>query len=145
MPLGILIRIDCWVLYKQAHRRFRSLVQSAKRKSWHKFCGALERDFSKATAAIKRIKRNKESSPTYSHPDGPAASVATMGSHLATVYEGALLNTASRPAPVTPMVSDLPFCLPADMSLFDTDTLVLCIKRLPLIKLLVLTISRLRC
>ncbi|KAK4521567.1 uncharacterized protein ATC70_007328 [Mucor velutinosus] len=124
-------KIDCWVLYKQAHRRFRSLVQSAKRKSWHKFCGALERDFSKATAAIKRIKRNKESSPTYSHPDGPAASVATMGSHLATVYEGALLNTASRPAPVTPMVSDLPFCLPADMSLFDTDTLVLCIKRLP--------------
>ncbi|KAK4513318.1 uncharacterized protein ATC70_007223 [Mucor velutinosus] len=59
--------------------RFRSLVQAAKRRSWNQFCSDLEKDFSKATAAIKRIKRNKECSATYSHPDGPTASVNTNG------------------------------------------------------------------
>ena len=124
-------KIECWLLYKQAHQRFRSLVQAAKRRSWRKFCDTLERDFSKATAAIKRIKRNKESTATYSHPDGPAASVATMGSHLASVYNGSLLSTADRHATPSGFDSELPFCLPADMSMFDTDTLVSCIKRLP--------------
>ncbi|KAL9537368.1 hypothetical protein PS6_011748, partial [Mucor atramentarius] len=114
-----------------AHRRFRSLVQAAKRRSWKQFCSALESDFSKATTAIKRIKRNKESSPTYRHPDGPAASVAHMGSHLASVYNGFLLTTATRPAAPPANDSALPFRVPADMSLFDVDTLVSHIKRLP--------------
>ena len=124
-------KIEQWSLYKQAHRTFRSLVQAAKRKSWKHFCTVLESDFSKATAAIKRIKRSKESSSTYSHPDGPAASVSTMGAHLASVYDGSMLATADRPAPPPTFDSALPFCVPADMSLFDTDTLVSCIKRLP--------------
>ncbi|KAK4521574.1 uncharacterized protein ATC70_007335 [Mucor velutinosus] len=80
-----IVKVEKWSLYKIAHRKFRSLVQAAKRRSWKQFCGILEKDFSKATAAIKRIKRNKESSATYSHPDGPAASVTAMGSHLASV------------------------------------------------------------
>ncbi|KAL9536515.1 hypothetical protein MBANPS3_012599, partial [Mucor bainieri] len=54
-------KVEQWHLYKVAHRKFRSLVQAAKRKSWKLFCSVLESDFSKATAAIKRIKRNKES------------------------------------------------------------------------------------
>ncbi|KAK4509921.1 DNA-binding transcription factor [Mucor velutinosus] len=81
----------------------------------------LEKDFSKATAAIKRIKRNKESSATYSHPDGPAASVTAMGSHLASVYDGSLLATATRPAAPPTFDSVLPFCVPVDLSLFDVD------------------------
>jgi hypothetical protein len=124
-------KIEKWVLYQAAHRRFRSLVQAAKRRSWKQFCSALESDFSKATAAIKRIKRNKESSPTYRHPDGPAASVAHMGSHLASVYNGSLLASATRPAAPPANDSALPFRVPADMSLFDVDTLVSHIKRLP--------------
>ncbi|KAK4513038.1 uncharacterized protein ATC70_003749 [Mucor velutinosus] len=70
-------KVETWNLYQAAHRRFRSLVQAAKRRSWNQFCSDLEKDFSKATAAIKRIKRNKECSATYSHPDGPTASVNT--------------------------------------------------------------------
>ncbi|EPB88331.1 hypothetical protein HMPREF1544_04916, partial [Mucor circinelloides 1006PhL] len=50
-----------------------------------------------------------QSSPTYSHPDGPAASVSVMGSHLASVYDGSLLASATRPA--VPLADDsaLPF------------------------------------
>ncbi|KAK4509922.1 Ubiquitin-conjugating enzyme E2 15 [Mucor velutinosus] len=111
--------------------RFRSLVQAAKRRSWNQFCSDLEKDFSKATAAIKRIKRNKECSATYSHPDGPTASVNTMASHLASVYDGSLLNNASRLAAPSNF-SDLPYDVStADLGLFDADTLVSLIKRLP--------------
>ncbi|KAL9537234.1 hypothetical protein MBANPS3_011965, partial [Mucor bainieri] len=94
--------------------------------------GGLESDFSKATAAIKRIKRNKESSATYSHPDGPAASVSAMGAHLASVYDGSLLATASRPAaPSFASDADLPYSVPADLSLFAVDALASHIQRLP--------------
>ena len=124
-------KVSCWIHYKEAHHRFRSLVQAAKRRSWQKFCTTLENNFSKATAAIKRIKRNKESSSTYSHPDGPAASVNAMGAHLASVYDGSLLGSACRPAAPPTFDLELPFCVPANMSLFDVDTLVSHIKRLP--------------
>jgi hypothetical protein len=126
-----IVKVKNWAIYKNAHRKFRSLVQAAKRRSWKKFCAALESDFSKATSAIKRIKRNKESSATYSHPDGPAASVATMGSHLASVYDGSLLASANRPPPPVAVDSELPFSVPEYMSLFDVDTLMSHIKRLP--------------
>ncbi|KAK4510247.1 histone acetyltransferase 1 [Mucor velutinosus] len=124
-------KVETWNLYQAAHRRFRSLVQAAKRRSWNQFCSDLEKDFSKATAAIKRIKRNKECSATYSHPDGPTASVNTMASHLASVYDGSLLNNASRLAAPSNF-SDLPYDVStADLGLFDADTLVSLIKRLP--------------
>ncbi|KAK4513034.1 uncharacterized protein ATC70_013034 [Mucor velutinosus] len=124
-------KVETWNLYQAAHRRFRSLVQAAKRRSWNQFCSDLEKDFSKATAAIKRIKRNKECSATYSHPDGPTASVNTMASHLASVYDGSLLNHASRLAAPSNF-PDLPYDVStADLGLFDADTLVSLIKRLP--------------
>ncbi|KAK4510880.1 uncharacterized protein ATC70_004662 [Mucor velutinosus] len=103
-------KVETWNLYQAAHRRFRSLVQAAKRRSWNQFCSDLEKDFSKATAAIKRIKRNKECSATYSHPDGPTASVNTMASHLASVYDGSLLNNASRPTAPQHLTLH-PYCL----------------------------------
>ena len=125
-------KVEKWHHFRVAHKHFRSLVQAAKRRSWKQFCVVLESNFSKATAAIKRIKRNRESSATYSHPDGPAASVSTMGAHLASVYDGSLLATASRPAAPSAVVDlELPFCVSADSSLFDVDTLVSHIKRLP--------------
>ena len=128
---GNFSKIEAWNLFKAAHRRFRSLIQAAKRRSWHQFCSDLEKNFSKATSAIKRLKRNKESTATYCHPDGPSASVDTMASHLATVYDGSLLPSASRPAAPPSNVSALPYALSSDLGLFDADTLVSLIKRLP--------------
>ena len=124
-------KVETWHIYQAAHKRFRSLIQAAKRRSWRKFCSDLEKDFSKATAAIKRLKRNKTSSATYSHPDGPTASVSAMASHLASVYDGSLLTSASRPAALQLNVSDLPYTVSTDLGLFDADTLVSLIKRLP--------------
>jgi hypothetical protein len=91
----------------------------------------LEKDFSKATAAIKRIKRHKESSATYSHPDGPTASVEAMATHLASVYNGSLLTSASRPAPPPSAALDLPYNVPPNLALFDVETLVSSIRQLP--------------
>ncbi|KAL0137360.1 Endonuclease/exonuclease/phosphatase, partial [Mucor lusitanicus] len=125
-------KVECWLLYKQAHRKFRSLAQAAKRQSWKQSCSALESDFTKATAAIKRIKRNKETSATFSHPDGPNASVTAMGNHLASVYDGSLLASASRPAAPDFHASALPHDVSTAVTdLFDADTLVALIKRLP--------------
>ena len=123
-------KIDRWGLYMEAKRKFRSLVQAAKRRSWKAFCSELERNFSKATAAIKRMKRNRESSSTYSHPDGPSASVAAMANHLSSVYSGSLLGSASRPAAPPSFDDSLPFSL-SGVSLFDTDDIEASIKRLP--------------
>ncbi|KAG2195558.1 hypothetical protein INT46_005818, partial [Mucor plumbeus] len=111
--------VSCWVHYKAAHRQFRSLVQAAKRSSWEQFCDVLESNFSKTTAAIKRMKPNEESSVNYSHPDGSADSVSAMGAHLASVYDGSLLATA----PCAVVDSELPFCVSSDSSLVDVDTL----------------------
>jgi hypothetical protein len=116
-------KVETWHIYQAAHKRFRSLIQAAKRRSWHKFCSDLEKDFSKATAAVKRLKRNKTSSATYSHPDGPTESVTTMASHLASVYDGSMLTFASRPAAPQLNASDLPYTVSNDLGLFDADTL----------------------
>ncbi|CEP12100.1 hypothetical protein [Parasitella parasitica] len=125
-------KVDKWCLFQAAHRRFRSLVQAAKRRSWQRFCADLEKDFSKATAAIKRIKRNKESSATYSHPDGPMASVEAMATHLASVYNGSLLPSDShRPPPPLSAASDQPHNVPPDLALFDAETLISSIQQLP--------------
>ncbi|KAL0137289.1 hypothetical protein V8B55DRAFT_1316505, partial [Mucor lusitanicus] len=129
---SLFAKVEAWNLYQDAHRRFRSLVQAAKRRSWKHFCSTLESDFSKATAAIKRIKRNKETSATFSHPDGPTASVTAMGNHLASVYDGSLLASASRPAAPDFHASALPHNVSTAVTdLFDADTLVALIKRLP--------------
>lgn len=123
-------KIESWAEYKQAQRKFRSLVQAAKRRSWNAFCGALETNFSKATAAIKRIKRRREATSTYCHPDGPVASVTHMASHLASVYSGDLLESVSRPAAPASFGDSVPFSL-SGVDLFDVDTISDCIKRLP--------------
>jgi hypothetical protein len=80
-----------WHLHLQAHKSFRRAVAAAKRLSWKNFRASLEKDFTKATATMARLKRRKESTATYSHPDGPQASVDTMASHLASVYDGSPL------------------------------------------------------
>ncbi|KAI9309943.1 hypothetical protein BX666DRAFT_2100201 [Dichotomocladium elegans] len=88
-----------WTLYQDAHRSFRHAVAAAKRLSWKNFCASLEKDFSKATATLARLKRRKQASSSYTHPDGPQSAVDTMAAHLATVYDGSLLSSADRPAP----------------------------------------------
>ena len=124
-----------WSKHLDAHRSFCRLVSKAKRLSWKNFCAQLEKDFSKATASLSRIKRRRDCSSTYAHPDGPAASVDTMASHLATVYNGSLLPAPdARRASPPPHDSLLPFALPDDLDIFSVDAIMDHIKRLPLRK-----------
>jgi hypothetical protein len=122
-----------WHLHLQAHKSFRRAVAAAKRLSWKNFRASLEKDFTKATATMARLKRRKESTATYSHPDGPQASVDTMASHLASVYNGSLLVTASRPSFDSDFALETPYMVDDEVadSLFSVEELVFHIKKLP--------------
>ena len=103
------IGIDKLHWYTQHRDACRSKIQAAKRASWKHFVASIEVDFKKATAAIKR--RNA-STATFAHENGPATAVEIMSNHLASVYNGALLNPASTTS--VPVISDTdhPFPLP---------------------------------
>jgi hypothetical protein len=124
-----------WQKHKEAHRSFHRLVSAAKRLSWKNFCDSLEKDFSIATGSLARIKRRRECSATYAHPDGPQASVDAMSAHLASVYDGSLLTSATRPTPPPPALrSAIPYPLPDSSDsdfLLDVDSLEASIARLP--------------
>jgi hypothetical protein len=122
-----------WHLHLQAHKSFRRAVAAAKRLSWKNFCMSLQKDFAKATATMSRLKRRKETSAMYAHPDGPQASVDSMATHLATVYDGSLLSTASRPLAAPDFGLEVPFLVSDEEVswIFSVETLVEHIKQLP--------------
>lgn len=125
-------KIHWWSLHQIAHKNFRKLVSAAKRLSWKNFCDRLEKDFTKATAAISKIKRSRNKSSTFAHPDGPQASVDSMSSHLASVFNGSLLGMADRPPAAPDFDGELPF---SDLSYLDDvlshDNIIAGIHKLP--------------
>lgn len=122
-----------WHLYLQAHKSFRRAVATAKRLSWKNFCASLEKDFTKATSTMARLKRRNMSTATFSHPDGTQASVDTMATHLASVYDGSLLSSASRPSAAPDFAPEVPFLVTDEIgtSLFSVEALAYHIKKLP--------------
>lgn len=124
-------KMSLYLLYQAANRLFRKAVQAAKRASWKQFVASLETDFSKATSAIKNIKRRHGSSSSFAHPDGPATSATVMATHLASIYDGSLLPSISaRPAPPDVQSDGLPHELPLS-SLFDQDSISIYLNQLP--------------
>lgn len=126
-------KIKWYHAHAEAKKRFRNDVLAAKRLSWRDYCDSLERDFNKAQSQVKFLKRKRERSSKYSHPDGPLAAATTMASHLASVYDGHTLDSPPEPidfgltTPVIPYESD-----PIHTStLFDPGSIADCIKRLP--------------
>ncbi|SAM04534.1 hypothetical protein [Absidia glauca] len=91
----------------------------------------LETKFTKATATISRLKRNKNASASFSHPDGLQASVDTMAAHLASAYDGSLLSSASRPDEIMDLHQALPFDISDNDTIFSVESLEATISSLP--------------
>lgn len=122
-------KITMWLEYKLALKTFRSLIQKAKRKSWKFFCASLEKNFSKATKTISRLKKRHATSASFSHVEGTTKALEVMSTHLASIYNGSFLPASIiRPALVHVDRSDSPFEVPNAM--FDTDTVEDCVKHL---------------
>lgn len=116
--------------HRDAQRVFRNLVPAAKCLSWKNLCESLE-NFSKAVGALANIKRRRQCSSTYTHIDGPQASVDAMARHLSTVFDGSILPApASRSLPPPTTLGQDPFTLPEE-GFFTTDMVLTHIKRLP--------------
>ncbi|KAI9329890.1 hypothetical protein BD770DRAFT_453831 [Pilaira anomala] len=70
-------------------------------------------DFAETTDIIKRIRRNRVTTPRYSHVDGPAAAALSMSQHLQTVFSGSTLPDVRQPVPPKP-TGPHPFVFPGD-------------------------------
>ena len=119
-------RPDLWELYQTAHHSFRSAIKAARRQAWRSYCNAMERDFAKATTTIKTLRRKRQPSHTFTHPNGPTAAADEMARHLATVCDGHLL-----PSPRPPRQTHHPNPAPLTTCPFDADTVEAAIRKLP--------------
>ncbi|KAG1314457.1 hypothetical protein G6F62_013920 [Rhizopus arrhizus] len=81
-----------WQEYEVAAHRFKSALYCRRRATWKQFCETLSSGpLSDTTATIKRIRRNRTMSPSYSHPEGPTVAATTMANHLKQVFSGSSL------------------------------------------------------
>ncbi|OAD65301.1 hypothetical protein PHYBLDRAFT_176220 [Phycomyces blakesleeanus NRRL 1555(-)] len=93
-------RIHWWDKHLKAQIDLRYQVQLAKHQSWHSFCRSMERDFSKATSKIKKLKCQCQPQHVSQHSDRSAAAATIMCDHLASVYSGSILPDQRPPPPL---------------------------------------------
>lgn len=86
-------KAEWWNLYRTALFDFRRDVKRARRQAYRAFCDALELNFAKATSKIKAIRRRRQQSPSFTHPDGPATATTIMAQQLSSVCDGRFLPT----------------------------------------------------
>ncbi|KAG0927454.1 hypothetical protein G6F30_012709 [Rhizopus arrhizus] len=109
-----------WQEYEVAAHRFKSALYCRRRATWKQFCETLSSGpLSDTTATIKRIRRNRTMSPSYSHPEGPTVAATTMANHLKQVFSGSSLPSTRYNAPPIPSG---PHCLEDDPCPVDTET-----------------------
>lgn len=126
-------KVFCWIKYQVAKKNLCRDILTAKRLSWRDYCNSMDTDFNKAISTIKNQKRNRESSGTFTHPEGPAAASTAMVNHLAQVYNGHLLPS---PRPTFSLFSEneLPHPSPieeSDAGMFKADQIEEVINWLP--------------
>ena len=102
-------KLVSWTKYLVANKTYRRLILVAKRLSWRDYCNSLEKDFTKAVSQVKFLKRKREQSGTYSHPDGPQTAATTMATHLAKVYDGQYLTDNHEDRSLDFISNEIPF------------------------------------
>ena len=103
-----------WDKYAEADAQFKLEVKRRKRATWKEFCHKLSNgNFAETTDIIKRIRRNRVTTPRYSHVDGPVAAALSMSQHLQTVFSGSTLPAIRQPVPPKP-TGPHPFVFPGD-------------------------------
>jgi hypothetical protein len=92
-----------WKKYLTACDRFNQELKRRRRETWKRFCEKLSSDpFVETMSTVKRLKRNRTTSPSYSHPEGPSVAAYTMSSHLRSVFAGDNLPPLRPTAPSLP-------------------------------------------
>ncbi|KAI7870880.1 uncharacterized protein EV154DRAFT_581118, partial [Mucor mucedo] len=93
-----------WVEYTDAMALYRIELKRQRRETWKNFCSKLsDGSFSETTSIIKKLRRKKVISPSFSHPEGPKAAATVMARHLRGVFSGDTLPELRPSAPLIPM------------------------------------------
>lgn len=102
-----------WQEYLASCSRFSLAVRRRRRATWKQFCDKLHtQSFADTTSQIKTIRRNRQISNNFTHPEGPEAAAFAMSSHLRGIFAGDSLPHPHIPAP--PSFSDPPHDLSSD-------------------------------
>jgi hypothetical protein len=98
-------------IYLEAAHQFKIECKRRKRQTWKAFCYTLATsDYAITTGIIKRIRRNRVTTPQFMHTEGPAAAALAMSRHLRNVFAGDTLPENRQPAlPVSPGPHPLTF------------------------------------
>ena len=88
-PDNLIAKAECWKDYSGKREALSLAIRRARNRQWRLFCNKLaSSDISEMNSAIKRMRRNRQTSHTFSHPDGPQQAAEDMVSHLASVFGG---------------------------------------------------------
>ncbi|KAG1458102.1 hypothetical protein G6F56_006469 [Rhizopus delemar] len=92
-----------WRQYLTARSRYDSTLKSRKRTTWKEFSTKLcTGPLADTTSIISRMRRNRTTSPQFSHPEGPRVAACKMAEHLQKVFAGSTLPNNRYTAPPVP-------------------------------------------
>ncbi|KAI7888787.1 uncharacterized protein EV154DRAFT_604592 [Mucor mucedo] len=93
-----------WIDYTDAMALYWIELKRERRETWKKFCSKLsDGSFSETTSIIKKLRRKKVISPSFSQPEGPKAAATEMARHLRGVFSGDTLPELRPSAPLIPI------------------------------------------
>ncbi|KAG1368960.1 hypothetical protein G6F61_012739 [Rhizopus arrhizus] len=92
-----------WDTFTAACRRFKLALQRRRRATWKQFCQKLSSGpLHETTSIIRKIRRNRTSTPQFAHPEGTSAAAQVMADHFRQVFSGSFLPQNRYPAPPIP-------------------------------------------
>ncbi|KAG1051891.1 hypothetical protein G6F41_014283 [Rhizopus arrhizus] len=92
-----------WDTFTAACRRFKLALQRRRRVTWKQFCQKLSSGpLHETTSIIRKIRRNRTSTPQFAHPEGTSAAAQVMADHFRQVFSGSFLPQNRYPAPPIP-------------------------------------------
>lgn len=113
--------------FLSARVEFDKELKRARNQQWKQFCKSMERKLhAEANVVIKRMRRNRHTSPMLTHRDGPRAAAEAMALHLRNVFGGNRVQDT----PLSPLIEPLE----QDLSPFTDEAICKVIKRLALRK-----------
>ena len=96
-PPNIVTRAAYWAAYTTCCENFTQEVNRTRRHTWKQFCKKLSNaPVGEANSIIKRMRRNRQNTHTFSHPSGPQHAVEAMVEHLSSVFGGERRHTLNR-------------------------------------------------
>lgn len=86
-------KLTWWIRHQEARGKVKRAINQRRRETWLTFCTRMDTgDFTKATAQLKRIRRGRTMTPTFTDHQGPAAAAERMVAYLESDFAGSLLS-----------------------------------------------------